>query len=187
MAKSEMKGGDVAIEQDSVPSDSPSDLQLILGAITDLSAKVNDLTVRVENAERSVPKIAPMENDSLTGRYGTAMEAARQALGKTGEIDGVLKQLPQFANSMEVPKDIFAFMTPKFQIGQRVRINPDAVKMGGVRTWSEVIGNTDTTGFGTIRKVTYMTRQGEWKYKVRIPGLTNSLGDGFRESELLPA
>ncbi len=39
----------------------------------------------------------------------------------------------------------------------------------------------------TIRNPRHLTKQGEWKYMVRVPGLTRHAGDGFLEYELSPA
>jgi hypothetical protein len=39
----------------------------------------------------------------------------------------------------------------------------------------------------TIKSARMLTKQGEWKYVVRVPGLTRHAGDGFLEMELEPA
>jgi hypothetical protein len=39
----------------------------------------------------------------------------------------------------------------------------------------------------TVRGARQLTKAGEWKYMVRVPGLTRHAGDGFLEWEILPA
>ncbi len=39
----------------------------------------------------------------------------------------------------------------------------------------------------TIRNPRHLTKAGDWKYMVRVPGLTRHAGDGFLEYELSPA
>ena len=82
-----------------------------------------------------------------------------------------------------------------FRSGSQVRVNPDATVWGTdpPRTWREAIASSKRKGlnvealYGEVYTIMGRSRSGEPKYKVVIKGFTSANGDGFRESELLPA
>jgi hypothetical protein len=47
----------------------------------------------------------------------------------------------------------------------------------------------DSCGFcGYVKEARYLAKTGDWKYKAVVPGVTAGRnGDGFHESELIPA
>lgn len=181
--KIEEEGGEVVTE--TVATSPPTELQLVLAAINDVSARVSEIEQRVTRSENNQSRIIPSQTDHIQGKYVNSKEAAK-ILGKSGEVNGLLKQLPQFGNGNVIPTDIFRFLTPKFQTGDTVLINRDSTKSGGSQPWGVLLDQANVVGYGEVRKVTHMTKSGEWKYKVRVPGLTDAMGEGFQEHELLP-
>jgi len=54
------------------------------------------------------------------------------------------------------------------------------------KLWRSVLTELGIDGYGVVRDVAYMERDGSYKYTVDVPGLTSQHGDGFAEEELLP-
>ena len=64
------------------------------------------------------------------------------------------------------------------------KVNGDATCSNRVRVGEPC----EACGYGpTVKQPRHLTKAGEWKYVVRVPGLTRHAGDGFMEWELEPA
>jgi hypothetical protein len=157
-----------------------------------LLKQVESLTSRLEAAEAKGPSnFVPMKRDikpSVAGTYEPPEALARKALkGLQRDGDQVSGRVGLF-NNPEYLKKIPPQNRPVFKSGEAVRINPDSPIWGGKgKMWKEILDEKGINGLGEILSVQYMTKTWEPKYTVQIPGLTRKDGDGFRESELLPA
>lgn len=137
------------------------------------------------------PKFVPMKHDtspSVAGTYEPPEAIARRAAkGLKKDGDQVVGRVGLF-NNPEYLKKIPPQNRPVFKSGDRVGLNPDSPIWGGNgKLWREVLEKLHIDGLGEVMSVQYMTKSWEPKYTVLIPGLTRKDGDGFRESELLPA
>jgi hypothetical protein len=115
-----------------------------------------------------------------------------------------------------VPPSLLQQFPRRFDALQQIRINPDSWREGLFETdqdvittldgrrrevsvvkngsdgqpirklWGTVLTELGIDGYGVVRDVAYMERDGSYKYTVDVPGLTSQHGDGFAEEELLP-
>jgi hypothetical protein len=101
--------------------------------------------------------------------------------------DGQAGQMFFGTDSHPIPAMLLRRHGPKFKIGQKVQLNPESTIWGHPgKTWGELCREEGTKGVGIVKKVIHLTDEGEWKYQVRVPGLTTKQGSGFMESELIP-
>lgn len=159
-----------------------SELKSLQEKIEALISHVEFLENRVEDQERLTPGWIDPEVDE------TKFDPKKVLMGMQGnEEEGVADQLLFGTDSHPIPDIFLRKYGPKFRINQKVRLNPDADIHGtsGVK-WGPHISESGKNGIGIIKKVSHLTDKGEWKYVVRIPGITQKNGSGFMESELLP-
>ena len=200
-----------AAKSSPAPSAAPVDpLTLIL-------SKLDDMSNRVAALEQGTPQYRPMQPAEGMGYAPGATTAEIPSIGELlqtpGEpVTGVKASLPTTSHG---PMDaaMIARLRRRFKQGQTVRINPEAVREGArkwtehayvdprdgtpktkklptktPRPWADVLTELGIEGRGHIRQCEdWSPRNGQWKYKVIIPGLTRAIGDGFYEYELLPA
>lgn len=165
------------------------------------------LTARVAAVESSTPTFTAQQRpekaaDRLANTYRPpeSLAEAKKHLTRDGQlISGITNdELRDQIQAMK-PED-----RPIFGPGSRVRVNPDALIFGSdapadadkpddperpitPRFWRDVLKIRNSDGVGTVSDISLITKSYEPKYKVKVPGLTGLIGDGFRESELLPA
>lgn len=166
-------------------------IEALLKQTEELIKQNEGLTARLEAAEKQAPpKFVPMKQDSTPNVAGTydppekIKAKVMKGLTRTGEA--VSGRVGLFS-SPEFLKKIPPQNRPIFKSGDAVRINPEATVWRGDKTWGEVLEAKHIAGVGEILSIQYMTKTWEPKYTVHVPGLTRKDGDGFRESELLPA
>lgn len=160
--------------------------------VEDLEKKVAALMAKLEEVQSQAnqPKFVPMKRDtgpSLAGTYEPPEAlAARVMKGLTKAGDQVSGRVGLLSNP-EYLKKIPPQNRPVFKSGDQVKINPEARIWGSDKTWASILEARRVSGEGEILSIQYMTKTWEPKYTVHVPGLTRKDGDGFRESELLPA
>jgi hypothetical protein len=172
-------------------------LDKVLELMQSLAGKVELATDRLDNLESERPKFVPMTHedplDDSVGTYippealmGRAMKALKGAGDKVGGGS-------QYIETREARDKIPPQYRPVFRSGDQVRINPESQIHGAVdnrgkpKIWGDVLTARGINGRGEIMATLYITKSYEPKYRVHIPGLTRKNGDGYRESELLPA
>lgn len=127
------------------------------------------------------PRFKPMEAPALTDRF--------HGVQKGQQKDGFGNRMLQGADSHAVPDWVMYSHPNQFEAGDAVMINPETIRDGADRPWSEVLTKVPAcNGYGEVLTVDHFSKKtGNWKYKVKFNGLTDRRGDGFYESELLPA
>lgn len=177
----------VAVE---VPAQ-PDVLGRILDAVTSLAARVEQIEAR-GTAAPSGPqfvKMQPRDADKPAPEAYAPPEALKAQSIRSLTQDG--QTVSRNVGPLENPKvlrNIPPAHRPVYRSGDLVLINPDAEIHGGEgKRWADVLAQKKSPGHGTVLSVQGHTRTFEPKYTVHVPGLTQRNGDGFRESELLPA
>lgn len=176
-----------------VPTPDPR-IEEMLSLIRQQSDELAKLRDKVAAAEGAVPqfvKMKPAEDPrrDLAGTYVPPEAAMKRAMKRLTSHDqnasGGTSYLDTPAGRAKLPPQYM----PVYRSGDRVTLNPDApVWGGGGKTWGETLAIQGINpGVGEVLSVHSMTKTWEPKYNVVIPGLTRPVGDGFRESELLPA
>lgn len=164
----------------------------VLGFMERMEARLTALE------ERQPAQFTPMrsEEDPRKAEIGTYQPP--EALMKQS-IKGLTRDGQQTSGNrgpMENPEYVSKLppkYRPVFRSGARVRINPDAVVHGtatnadGPVSWRDALAKVKSPGDGEILAINYMRKTWEPKYTVFVRGLTPARGDGFSESELLPA
>lgn len=166
----------------------------ILAMLETIAGAVGSLAERVAAVESSVPKVVKMRrpttpSEKKAGTYERPEDLTRSMRlnkGRDGVSGGHQGLLDTAKGVRRLPPDY----QPVFAQGDSVTLNPDSHIWGDeTRTWKEII-ETEFDGeppTGEVMGVPYISKSWEPKYKVRFEGLTQPGGDGFRESELLPA
>lgn len=194
---------------ESEPSTETNPNDALLALISDLTDKIGALESKLAQKESQAPRMIPMGAMDVPN-IGTVATGMRGG----DERNGVGAQLPIASRGLRLHDDIFRQFDQTFEAGQRVRLNPESVRQGGSQSWGEILERLGTVqcptkvgrrtcntplqvgdicrrcGVGpTVQGVRYLNKNGEWKYIVRVPGLTarQGKGDGFAQSELLPA
>lgn len=137
------------------------------------------------------------------GRTGTAsLRETRQASTASGHPipPAILNQFPRrFTALQQVKINPDAWREGLYQTAEIIRQNLDGSTRKDIelitdeagdpkpKFWSDVLTELGITGYGVVRDLAYMERDGSYKYTVDVPGLTGQNGDGFAEEELLPA
>ena len=173
-----------------VSVDMDAKLDAILDSLKPLEEKVTLLSERLEQVENKTPQFTPIRREptsreTLADTYAPPEQLMRRVMGQV-QRDGDTRTGQQ--GRMDDPnylKTIPPKSRPVFRSGDIVRINPEALKWGSDRYWRDILG--ERPGVGEVLARQYMTKTYEPKYTVHIPGITGVRGDGFRESELLPA
>lgn len=171
-------------------SESPS-LTQILQAVDRLAGMVQAQQAEIAELKGAQPKVVKMNRPVETRPRNTytppeqLRAQAMQRLGRDGRAYGRLGLLDDPKNVQALPPEY----RPIFVVGDLVLVNPDAKVHGSDQTWAEVMErlHRDDPMEGEVMGVMYISDTWEPKYKVHVPGLTPPNGDGFYESELLPA
>lgn len=153
-------------------------LAQVLAGLQDLSARMSAQDERLSRLETATPRFRPVD--------ATEYEKPQKYV-QTGP-DRVISpaQVPVGKDGLRIPQHLLRQFPPRFRRDDAVRLNPESPIHGGDgRTWGQVLG--DRQPVGKIVKLMYPDRDNEWKYGVRIPGVTRGPSTGFRESELSPA
>lgn len=153
--------------------------------ITDLTGKVAALEAKIATQQTAAPRFKAMAPPDLHNATARRTQVMRQL--KAGEsASGVTRYVPVTVDGQRVP----ARFGPTYAIGDLVRVNPDVAREGwpAGQTWGDVLAREGCEGLGEVKRVLWLDKAGlRWKYKVRVPGLTKSEGDGFYDDELLDA
>lgn len=155
--------------------------------ISGLMQEVSFLREEVDRQSSLTPRW--MTSDEMDGLEQESLDydPANIMANLKGEEDGLAGQMFFGTDSHAIPPNLLRRYGPKFKINQRVQINPDTIVHGhSSTTWGSVLAQEGSKGRGIVKKVIHLTDAGEWKYQVRVPGLTTKQGSGFLESELLP-
>jgi hypothetical protein len=168
----------------------PDVLDRILDAVQGLAARVEQIEARgtVVSGPQFV-KMQPRDADRPTPDVYQPPEALKAQAIKSLTQDG--QTVSRNVGPLENPKTLRNIPPqhhPMFRSGDLVNINPDAEVWGSDgKRWADVLAQKKSSGQGTVLSVQGHTRTFEPKYTVQVPGLTQRNGDGYRESELLPA
>ena len=172
--------------------EAPDKLDQLLGL-------VQGLTTRVAAVEAGTTKFTPARGrDDTAAQFAATYRPPAQLMVEARKNLRVGQQVSGISNGMDDPEYIQNLppeQRPIFRSESRVRINPDAVIYGtdspgsktGPRLWSEILTKRNSNGEGTVMSIAFIDKTWEPKYIVHVPGVTDRNGDGFRESELLPA
>jgi hypothetical protein len=170
---------------------------LLDDALAPMRDEITSLKAKLAETDRMIPKFVPMQNRrNPSGMPQTPSEHAA-TLGKlrSGETsDGVLRSIPLTQNGKRLDQGALAAMVeafqPRFQLGDAVRINPEAERLGWApgRTWAELLAtdSKNPEGYGVIREVAPFSHRG-WMYRAKVEGHTPERGMIFDEHELLGA
>lgn len=165
--------------------DNEQDLQDLVAS---LMTEVEMLRTRVDDQESMTPKW--MTSDEMDGleqaQIGSYDPENIMATMRGRDADGQADQMLFGTDSHPIPPMLVRRFGPKFKLGQRVQVNPEIIAHGTNRKWESILAEVGSAGTGIIKKIVHLTDSGEWKYQVRVPGLTNKQGTGMHENELLP-
>lgn len=180
----------------------------LIALIKDLTAKIGAMETKLAQTSTAAPRMIPMGAMDVPniGTVAANMSAGDERAGS--------RQLPISSRGLRLHDDVFRQFDQLYQPGQQVRINRDVIRDGASKPWGEILDKLGTvncpTKVGrttcrtpmmvggacprcgvapTVQCIYYLDKQGEWKYGVRVPGLTQRQGKGqaFAQSELLPA
>ena len=155
--------------------------------IEELKELVQSLLGHVSQLEEQVETQGRMTPGWMTGEEMYAQYDPSTTLSSgAGQEEGDAGQMLFGTDSHPIPELILKTYGPKFRMHSRVRINPEVKVRGSEKLWGSVLGAENLAGIGVVTKVMYMDNNGEWKYRVRIKGLTGKMGSGYHESELMP-
>lgn len=150
--------------------------------------------LEAENAELKAkqPKFQPMQRIERprSGGYVPPEELRKRDMKELHSNGQMLARNLSVYDNPQRWADVPEQYRPVFQTGDLVAVNPEAQVHGSDKTWGEVSlpgGGTASQVVGEVVATLGRSRTWEPKYRVRIPGLTRSGGDGFHESELVPA
>jgi len=174
----------------------PADLASL---IQDMSAQIADLKREVQQAKAMTPAFKPMDR---TDPHNAAQRRAQiEALGsqKKGDAEfsdglqgpfiGVTSGFGfEGVRGNRVPDAMIGSLNKRFDVGDMVRVNPEATREGSERTWGEILTKHNADGVGVVTAVSDFRKCGMWKYRVRLMKVGGFRGlDGFYDYELLPA
>lgn len=147
------------------------------------------LTERVAAVEHVTPKTVrsrPTKDESPPDFYVPPEELRKRGLASLKEKG---QSVTMTQHLLDDPRNLTYLppnLRPVFHPGDLVVLNLDAEIHGGNgKLWGEALGSDSP--IGEVLGVLFMDKRYEPKYKVVFKTLTTSGGDGFRESELLPA
>lgn len=162
-----------------------------------LRETVKELQAKVEATDKMIPKFVPMQNrKNPSGMPKTPAEhVAAMANLKTGETHSdAARSIQVTQNGKRMDQGALAALLesyqPQFAIGDAVRINPDAERLGWAagRTWGDLLAKepTNPDGYGVIREIAPFSHRG-WMFRVLVKGHTPERGMIFDQHELLHA
>lgn len=168
--------------------EAPAWAKLLIDRIDRLEGEVRATKARTP---AFVPK-QPMPGHKPGGVFAALNEAiggpGRRGWGeKWGQ--GVSNVVLVDIHGEKIPDQMLSRLAPQFGDGDQVRINPEVAREGfpDGQTWGDVLAKVGSEGYGTVKKVYWLTDAGQWKYSVVVPGVTGARPDGFHDYELLPA
>ena len=162
-----------------------------VGAVADSVSKLSSRIEAIEQRPANVTQFVPMKPrdtaPNLAGTYEPPEAIQRRAMKGLQRDGDQTSGRTGLWNNPEFLKKIPPQNRPVFKSGDTVRINPDTPIWGSKRTWGDLLADKGIEGIGEVLSIQYMTKTWEPKYTVQVTGLTRRDGDGFRESELMPA
>ena len=161
-----------------------------VGAVADGVSRLSSRIDALEQKPASAPRFVPMKRDtapSVAGTYEPPEAIQRRAMKGLQRDGDQTSGRTGLWNNPEFLKKIPPQNRPVFKSGDTVRINPDTHIWGSNKTWGDLLADKGIDGIGEVLSIQYMTKTWEPKYTVQVTGLTRKDGDGFRESELMPA
>lgn len=181
----------------------------LMRMVQDLTRQVSDLKTSAQTRESQLPRNVPMDPFLNPQINADTLMKIRAEPG--GGVSGAETTIPHGPWSHPIPEHILA-MNPPLREGQAVRIRREARrglgkdnlswgelfdKMGEVRCPTGAGGQRQCRGRmavgeacllcgngPVVLKMGFMNYDGEWIYKVRVPGLTSPFGQGLWGWEL---
>lgn len=174
MSATKTSGEEAVVENPAAPVDQ---LAAILSAIQDLSGRVAQVEAR---SPRTVVSRAEREWSRPTNAQ-QAMEAL-----VAGDMEGFgARTIPTTVNGHEIRGDLLSLMKPRYQPGDVVYLRRDVMQDDeSGRTIGDLLDAKGMEGRGEVRRVYWLSRWLQWKYRVHFPGLTPKLGNGYYEDQL---
>lgn len=170
---------------DTAPEESPV-LTRVLALLEDQTRRFEAIEADLAATKARTASFRPMESSAPPPR-GIKAQLAGMRNGEQRE--GISTQILVDVHGEKVNGLTLQQYPCRFEFGSRVRIDPGSARVGFPegQTWGDVLAKLGIDGYGTVRKVYWLNDDGQWKYSVHVPGLTNGRPDGFYDSELLPA
>lgn len=170
------------------PSSEQPEQDEMMSKLSELMEEVNFLKQQVDDQSRLSTRWGTA--DELDGfsedRPASTYDPANIMANLRGPDEGQAEQMYFGTDSHPIPPMLLRRFGPKFRLNQRVQVNPEAMVWGTDTTWGHTLTKVGSAGKGVIKKIVHLADSGEWKYQVRVQGLTNKQGSGFLEHELLP-
>ena len=141
----------------------------VLALLGKMSESIQGLTARVDAVEADTGShILPRTVED----YSAPGERSRMALD--GDPDGVPRsqKIPTFSTGETVSEFVMNQYRPKYGTGSMVRVNLDVVPHGRMdgRTRGELKAEDGSPdGVGRVIDRTFLSKKGEWKYRVKFP------------------
>lgn len=166
--------------------------------IQDMSAQIADLKREVQQAKAMTPAYKPMERTDPHNAAQRRAQIEQIGVTKKGDAefsDGLNAFVPvtsgfgfEGVRGNRIPDAMIGSLNKRFDVGDLVRINPDATREGSTRSWGEILDKHNADGVGVVTAVSDFRKCGMWKYRVRLTKVGGFRGlDGFYDYELLPA
>lgn len=159
-------------------------------------AEIASLKERQKQQGAALPKFQAM---GAKADYDAIFAGLKRGQGM--ERDGDQARMIVGTDSFALSNRELAIDPPRFDAGDLVELNLDAVRPYSDKTWGEIYEAACErqrkhrkrlpSKVGRVRHIQYRRDNGEYKYRCIFPGLTGlnpdkDRGDGFDESELLP-
>lgn len=159
----------------------------IAGALAPIRQELDSLKSQVTQQADRAPQFRKQESD---GDRDSVMAARRRAFNeamanKGSAISGTAMQIPVGTHGQRLNEHLQQAFPQRYRPGDTVFINPEVTKERAGRTWGDVLSGIGCSGEGVVRKSLWLTKFGQWKYIVRVKGLTKPEGDGFHDYELM--
>lgn len=161
-----------------------SQLEAIMALLQDQSQRLGALEGKVARQAEQMPTVTAMQHVGKPVR----MRSADQIMAETNSDHEGIGQLPIGSNGRLLDANLLRRFGQSFSAGDMVRIRREAVIAHvGERTltWGDVLDKLHNPGVGTVLRSCFIGNAGEWKYRVKVQGLTAKHGDGFFESDLI--
>lgn len=171
--------------------------------ILDLHAKVDSQNAEIaalkERQKQQANALQKFQAMGAKSDYDAIFAGLQR--GKSFERDGDHARLIVGTDSFALSQRELAIDPPRFDTGDLVELNLDAVRAGSDKTWREIYESACEkqrgrrkrlpSKVGRVRHIQFRRDSGEYKYRCIFPGLTGlnpdkDRGDGFDEAELLP-
>ena len=154
------------------PTETENLLKAISGQLGGLSQRLDAMEKKVTEQGAAIPRIIPRielsKPDVTSGLKGPGEMAAAQQQLPTNPQGHLVRYTPW-------PEGTLVKLNPSSEAAQTIQ-GQERGKKFNIQTVGEVVGFHY-----------YSESRGEGKYRVRFTGLTRPRGDGFYESDLLPA